>query len=191
MEALIHLILVLIKISILSCIYATLIFLIIKVISKLKPKSWFAKISKRNIRLWFTIGLLVSIGLFVCMFTYWGNHGIGDSPRIPVGYFRTIQLTNEISYIQGTKYNMGDQIEISDFDIVPNYVCGKTETSFQNYPGEYFVYNLKNNDIVFLKNEIEYNNYANANKLSTSDKFKDFNFYYNQYWNGWRFWLLP
>ena len=74
-----HFIFELIKISILGCIYASLTLVAFKIIGRYKPDSWFAKASRKKLRLWFLSGLIISVGLFGFMFTYWGDHGLGDS----------------------------------------------------------------------------------------------------------------
>lgn len=192
MTVLFSLIFEFVKIEILSCVYATVVFLIFKAISYYKPGSWFDNVFKKKVRLWFLNGFFASAGLFVFMFTYWGDHGLGDNERIPIGHWKQIQQVDGVyCYMQRTKNNYENQIDISIFTITANFICAKTEKQFQDYPGEYFVYNLKNNDVIFLKNESEYNTYANVNKLPLSNTFKDFDYHYNHYWNGWRFWLLP
>ena len=94
MEVLIHLVIELAKISILGCIYATLILIIIKIIANNKPNSWFGRLSRKKLRLWCLSGLFISGGLFFFMFTNFGDHGLGDSARIPVGHWRAIQEVN-------------------------------------------------------------------------------------------------
>jgi len=84
--ALFQFIFVLIKISILGCIYATLALVTFKIIGQYKPDSWFYKVSRKKLRLWFLSGLIISVGLFGFMFTYWGDRGLGDWARIPLGH---------------------------------------------------------------------------------------------------------
>jgi hypothetical protein len=90
MEVLFHGIFELIKISILGCIYATLTLVTFIIIGHYKPDSWFDKVSKKKLRLWFLSGLFISVGLFLFMFTYFGDHGLGDSARVPVGHFKVV-----------------------------------------------------------------------------------------------------
>ena len=81
-----HFIFELVKISILGCIYATLTLVTFKIIGRFKPESWFDIVSRKKLRLWFLSGLIASFGLFGFMFTYWGDHGLGDWARIPIGH---------------------------------------------------------------------------------------------------------
>jgi hypothetical protein len=113
MDVLFHFIFELIKISILGCIYATLTLLTFKIIGHYKPDSWFDKVSKKKLRLWFLSGLVISVGLFFFMFTYFGDHGLGDSAKVPIGHFKVARQINGIdTYLQNSK---GDQLGIKNF----------------------------------------------------------------------------
>lgn len=188
MEAISHFIFELIKISILGCIYATFILLTFKVIGQNKPKNWFNQVSKKKLRLWFLSGFSISLALFVFMFSYWGDHGLGDSARIPIGYWRAIQETNGTqAYIQD---NGISALGIDKFIIADDYVYGLTDDTNENYEGKYFVYDLANNKVKTFLQENEFNNFLTAHHLDIKLEFKDFSYYYKKYWNGWRFWLL-
>jgi hypothetical protein len=188
--ALFHLIFELIKISILSCIYASLTLLVFKIISHYKPNSWFVKASTKKLKFWFLSGLSISVFLFFFMFTYYGDHGLGDSARVPIGHSKAIQ---EVDGVQAYIQDEGpiSMIEISKFKITDNFVYGYTSDSNVNYDGNYFVYNLVNNSVKTFKQKSEYLNFLEINKLDKNPNYKDFNYYYGEYWNSWRFWLLP
>ncbi len=190
MEVLFHLIFTLVKIAILGSVYATLILLAILIIGKIKPDSWFAKISNEKKQLWFSSGFVVSILIIIYAFTYWGNHGLGDSSRIPVGHWKIIHQTDLWAYIDNVDYGSG-QLPIQEFAKTKNFICAKTGISpIERPPGEFVIWDLKTNEVKFLSDEFEYAEFAERNKLPTISDFKKFNAHYRDYWNGWRFWLL-
>jgi hypothetical protein len=190
MEVLFHFIFELIKISILGCIYATLTIVTFKIIGHYKPDSWFDRVSKKKLRLWFLSGLFISIGLFFFMFTYFGDHGLGDSARVPVGHWRAIQEVN------GTQAYIQDEgpvrmIEIDKFVITDDFVYGLTGDANENYDGKFFVYDLANNIVKTFEQEKDYTDFLIKINLDTRPEYKDFSYYYRKYWGGWRFWFLP
>ena len=181
----------LIKISFLGCIYATLALLTFKLIGRYKPDSWFNRIAKRKVRLWFLSGLFISLGLFSFMFTYWGDHGLGDWARIPIGHWKeVVQVDGTRGLIQNTNYENGNGIGLENFQLTNDFLCGKTQEHLSKYPGDYILYNLETNEVTFFKDKKEYENFANENQLPLVKQFNDFNYHYNRYWRGWRFWLL-
>lgn len=185
-----HFIFELIKISILSCIYATMILIAFKIIGHYKIESWFNKVSKRKLRLWFLSGLFISIGLFFYMFSYSGNHGLGDSARIPVGHGRAIEQSDGIlAYIQ----NEGpiDMLTIDKFIITDNYIYGSVGDRNENYEGQYFLYDLINNNVKTYTQEADFINHLKTINQPPRPDYKDFYYYYDKHWSGWRFWLLP
>lgn len=190
MEVLFHFIFELVKISILGCIYATLTLVTFKIIGRNKPESWFDRASRKKLRLWFLSGLIISAGLFLFMFTYVGDHGLGDGSRVPVGHWRAIQEIN------GTQAYIQDEgpvsmLEIDKFIVTDDYVYGLTGDANENYEGEYFVYDLINNNVKTFEQEKEFNEYLRSKNLEIKPDYKDFSYYYGQHWNGWRFFLLP
>ena len=185
MEVFFHLIFELIKISILGCVYATLALLAFKIIKHFRPNSWFDRAAKKKLRLWFLSGL------FLFMFSYWGDHGLGDWARIPLGQWKeVVQVDGTRALIQNTNYEKGNDIGIEKFQITNDFLCGKTQEHFSEYPGDYFVFNLKTNDVTFFKDKNKYETYANNNQLPQTNQFNDFYYHYKKYWSGWRFWVL-
>ena len=188
--ALFHLIFELIKISILSSIYSILILLIFKIIAHYKPNSWFDRVSKKKLKFWFISGLCLSIFLFYFMFSHFGDHGLGDSARIPIGHGKAIQ---EVDGIQAYIQDEGpiSMIEIDSFKISDDFVYGFITNGNENYEGSYFIYNLENNSIKTYTLESDYTNALRKEELDENTKYEDFKYYYSEYWHGWRFWLLP
>lgn len=193
MEVLFHFIFEIIKISIQASIYATLIFFIIKFISKYKPNSWFERVYKNKIKLWFLSGLTISLTLFVFMFSYWGNHGLGDSPRIPIGGGLVVDNTNwtEYSYIEGLKTVDNIDVEMTKFKVVDNKLIGNLDSWFYEFENSYFIYDLNQYEMKEFRNKNKLNDYLVANNLPLSEKLMTFEENYRNYWSGWRFWLLP
>ena len=82
-------------------------------------------------------------------------------------------------------------IEIDKFKVTDNFVFGFIKNGNENYDGSYFIYNLKNNSIKTFGEESDYINFLRNEKLEEKPEYNDFSYYYAEYWNGWRFWLLP
>lgn len=113
--ALIHLIFTLIKIAILASVYSIVMLLVlglfeyifrIKAIDILSKDKWF--------KVWRRFSLMIAFGLFIYSFTYWGNHGLGDESRIPIGHWNCIRNADGVStYFEPKNKELGDQMDIS------------------------------------------------------------------------------
>ena len=193
MEALFHFIFELVKISILGCIYATFTLLTFKIIGRYKPDSWFDRVSQKKLRLWFISGLIISVGLFFYMFTYYGDHGLGDGPKIPIGHEIVIDNTNwtEYGYIKGIQTSDNIDIEMTKFIVVDNMLIGNLDSWFYDFQNSYFIYDLKTKEINEFKNTTEFDTFVKENKLPTSEELLTFEENYRKHWSGWRFWFLP
>jgi len=193
MEVLFHFIFELIKISILGSIYATLILFIFLKVAKRKPESWLAKVSKKKLRLWFLSGLFISIGLLLFMFTYWGDHGLGDGPKIPIGNGLVVDNTNwtEYGYIKGLKTNDNIDIEMTKFKVTNDKLIGNLDSWFYDFENSYFVYDMDTKEMIEFKTKDEFEDYIEANKLGKLSDLLTFQENYSNHWSGWRFWLLP
>ncbi len=190
MEVAIGFVFELIKIFILSCIYASLVLLTLKIIGSYTHGSWCYRVSRNKLQLWLSSGFLISIGLFIFMFTFYGDHGLGDSARIPVGHWREILETNgSLAYIQ--KEGRGSMLVIDKFLIADDYVYGLTSDVNEHYNGKYFIYDLANNNIKTFEEINGYLNSLIAKNLNETAEYKNFDYHYRQYWHGWRFWILP
>ena len=192
MEVLFHFIFELIKISILSSIYATLTLLTFKIIGRYKPNSWFYRVSRKKLRLWFLSGLAISVGLFFYMFTYYGDHGLGDGPKIPIGHGIVVDNANwtEYGYIKGITTTDNIDIEMTKFIVVDNMLIGNLESSFYDFQNPYFIYDLKTKEINEFKTKPEFDTFVKENKLPT-EELLTFEENYSKHWSWWRFWLLP
>jgi len=189
MEALIHFIIILIKISILGSVYATLTLLSFKIVGRFKPNSWADRVSKKKLRFWFLSGFLISIGLFLFTFTYYGDHGLGDYARVPIGNGRAI---NEINGTQAFIQDEGpiSMIEIDNFIVTNKYVYGIMGERDGNYEGAYFVYDLVSNKVTTFIEKEEYHKFLKIKNLEIEPNYKNFRYYYKEYWLGWRNWFF-
>ena len=107
MEVLFHFILELFKIAILASLYAGLFVLISGFIANKKPNSLFSNFYKHKLRTYLISGALFSISLFTFLFSYWGNHGLGDTSIIPLGHGKTVQqIDGNWCFINAKGYEM-------------------------------------------------------------------------------------
>ena len=191
MFVLFHFLFQIIKISILACFYATLVRIGFVTIGKMYPKSYFGKKLESKKKVWWSSGFIISVGLFLYMFTYWGNHGLGDSARIPIGNYKEVGETDGVyAYIEPENYKYG-AMPVHSFIKSENYLVGKSDVSPVDRPKSYFCWNLEKDEIVFYNSETEYNSFADENGLPKISEFKTFRESYREYWGGIRLWLLP
>jgi len=119
------------------------------------------------------------------MLSHYGDHGLGDSARIPLHHDNSIQQIDITSYIGYTI--------IDSFHFTDDFVFGVThsDTFTKIKQSLYFAYNLQNNHTSQFKSKAEFHTFLLQNNLDTSADLKDFDYHYNKYWRGWRFFLLP
>ncbi|HYF03998.1 MAG TPA: hypothetical protein VEC36_11510 [Patescibacteria group bacterium] len=185
MESLFHFIFEIVKISLLGCLYATLSVKIFSRIATHKPKSWVTKLTQKQ--LWWISGFIISVFLFFFMFTYWGNHGLGDSARVPIGNFKTVRQINGTStYIEEDN---GESIGIESFTVKDSKLFAELDDYTDK--GTYIIWNLESDKWYFYQTKNEYLKLAKQKKYPLPDTFKDFQYHYSDYWHGWRFFLLP
>lgn len=193
MEVLIHFISTLIKIAILSSIYALLALLIFKFIAGLKPDCWFDRVSVKKIRLWLFSFLFFSVGLLSFLFTYWGYHGFGDGPQIPIGKGEIIANVNweDNCSLENRQNTHGEGIDIETYYVVNDKLCAKyDDKTFYDYTNAYFIYDLETKRISEFKTELEFKQYILTHALGSANQLQSFRKNYLDYWGGWRLWLL-
>jgi hypothetical protein len=148
----------LIKIVILACLYAGLLLFFFRKISSKKPQSLFDTISKRRFRFWIVSVFSITLVLFFFMLSYWGDHGLGDYARIPIGHGRELQeVDGTTAYIQDSKNDV-NMISISKFSVTDDNVYGKMDSVNTNYKGNYFLYDLKSNTVSTFQDSGIYKN---------------------------------
>lgn len=189
MEVLFHFGFELVKIAILASIYSILVLLIIPSIEKQKAASGVGFVPKNKARLFFKTWSIISLLLFCYMFSYWGDHGLGDSSRIPIGYSRTVEQTDgERTYFKANGLE-SESLRIEEFAITKNFLFAKAVT--KDISSKYIAWDLKTNNTAFLINDSALNSFLQKKGISTLPAFQNFWEHYQRHWNGWRFWLLP
>lgn len=190
MEVFSHELFLTIKLVILGGVYALVTLLIFRLLSIFKPHSWVDSVSSEKLRFWFLNGALISLSIFIFSTTHWGSHGLGDYARIPLNYGKEIiQINGTQAFIENIDYKHGD-LSVSAFATTPHYVVGKAKNRMAEHPEEYFSWFLPTNNIQYFYSKNTYKNYAKKNNLPDPSEFKSFWEHYNDYWNGWRFWML-
>ena len=191
MESAFHFVFELFKIAALAAVYSCVILLLYRGFSREKYKKVVLRQGKA--RLWLKLYLLFYAGLFIFMFTYWGNHGLGDSAQIPVGHFTTMQNINWTAYatLDDREFSNGDPIQTTAFIVYDDRVLGNCESDFYSPAYKYFIYDLDSRDLVEFPDEATFTAFTARHKLPGSKDLKSFEENYSDYWRGWRFWLLP
>ncbi|MEQ1799330.1 MAG: hypothetical protein ABL872_15360 [Lacibacter sp.] len=191
MTTLFHFLFELIKIFILSCVYSVLVVILFRFIGRLKPNSWFDRVSRIKLILWLFSLLTIAVALFIYMNTYWGSHGLGDSARIPLGNKNSINgIDFSTAYIEGIDRETRTLI-IDRFIVTDSFIYGLTGDMNENYEGDYFIYDLKKRIAKTFTKQNDFEAALKFYKLDTQPDYKDFDYYYKKHWHGWRFWLLP
>ena len=122
-----------IKIGFLASFYAFIILLVFRRTGKTKLSSWLNKRLKNRIIFWFINGTFISIFLFIQMFTYWGEHGIGDASRIPIGNGKEIeQIDGYWTYIRPRGNNI-EVFTIYSYAINGGYCTARTKNDSNIY----------------------------------------------------------
>lgn len=189
MESLFHFIFELFKISILSCFYATIAVILFKLIGSFNKESWYYKVSKNTYGFWIKSIFISGFVLFFFMFTHYGNHGLGDSARVPMRHFKTVKEINaNTAYIENGD---GEQVSIKSFTFDSDNLYAEIDKDMFDEKGDYIVWDLRADKYFFYTTYNDYINTAKQNNYPLPDDFKKFWHHYSQHWHGWRFFLLP
>ncbi|RZK29512.1 MAG: hypothetical protein EOO63_08905 [Hymenobacter sp.] len=183
MEYLAGFIFTLFKIAIQSGLYATAALWLVGLTSTLK------RIGYDGWQIWQRLFVVAYAALFLFSCTYWGDHGLGDSKRLPLGHGEEIvELNgNETSFMGRAPFmvsDMGGTQQLNKFQVVDDILCGQAEQT------AYFTYNLATKESRVFTDSLTYNAYAAPRGLPPSSEFQSFGKHYIRYWGGWRFWLL-
>jgi hypothetical protein len=183
MIVLFHFVYSLVKIAALGTIYSALILLTVRFISLLTPNGWIDKITRNKFKFWRSTAYILVVGLFIYSFTYWGDHGLGDTSLIPVGYGQSIH-NGDGSF---TYFYAADNVQrhIYSYRIRNGMLCAQQDDN------KYLIYNLETKELKEFNNQEEYEDYAQTNELPIAAEFRDFIEHYEVHWNGWRRTLLP
>jgi energy-coupling factor transporter transmembrane protein EcfT len=167
----------LVKIAILAAFYASIIFAVTLVVYKV--------IKKRTAINWIVfmgIHLSIAVSLLVFSFTYYGDHGLGDDATIPLGHFTVMNSSDGYAYFETS--SPYDQISVDNFLVKDDNLCMVSGN-------ELFICQLQTGKMKKFADAAQYNSYALAHNLPRADHLRKFWPQYDDYWNGWRFWLLP
>nr|WP_067056168.1 hypothetical protein [Mucilaginibacter sp. L294] len=165
-----HFLFELIKIAILSICYAGLMMLI----GRMLFGRGYLKFGK--------LFCIIYTALFIFMFTYYGDHGLGDESNLPIGHWKIVKAGDGYPYFEPTGNKR--QIQLKSFLVNKETLCAQT--------GEgYIAYDLVTDKLSTFLNQSNYDSYAAINNLPSSQSFKLFDTQYTKYWSGWRFWMLP
>jgi len=193
MEVLIHFVFTLVKIAIQASAYSFLLLIGFRLIAKKFPGGWFDQVSLQAGRFMLGCGLVTSVSLLVFLFSYWGFHGFGDGPRVPVGYGLFVDNTNwtEYGYINEIKTSDGHELEMTKFVVYDGRLIGNLDSWFDTYANKFFVYDMRNQSLDEFPTENDYNSFSISQNLPPSTDLKSFSENYHERWGGWWFWLLP
>jgi len=175
MEVIVGAIFEFIKIAIQSAVYGLIISLIIKMLTK----------QKVALKTWLITSSTILISMIIFLNTHWGDHGLGDSRRIPLKYDKEVGQINGTT--SGIKYNGNNYLPINEFEIVDDIVFGLTGPDAVNSNPPYFVWNFKNDHITFCNSRNEMDSIT----MLRDTELKPFYKHYGMFWGGWKFWLLP
>jgi hypothetical protein len=186
-EYLLHFIFTLLKISVLAWAYAEALRFCIILCTTLSPGSPLARFNAHSKQFRWGSRLGIAFVLFTFSFTYWGEHGLGDYARIPLGNGEAMQEINgmEAYFEADVPLKLSsDQPFIDSFQVTDDVLCGQANDK------TFFTYDLVTKQQRHFDDAHEYATYAAQHSLPAVSEFKSFSSHYSRYWGGWRFWLL-
>ncbi len=184
MEVLFHFIFQLFKIAVLAFVYSFFLSKVSTLLNKYRKTLKVISIA----RAYFPAYLV----LLFFSFSYYGNHGLGDGPKIPIGNWKTIENTNWEDYGYLNINNSNNRpIQLKRFLVQKNKLCGEYGGFFYSYNNQYLVYDLSADKIKEFGSKETYNAYATKHKLPQAHELLSFSQNYSNYWGGIRFLLLP
>ena len=191
MFALFSLIALIVKIAVLASIYGAIVLLIFGIIYKVTKNEWVGRRLKRKLFLWWITGFIYSICSFVFAFSYWGDRGFGDFARIPIGYgYEVKNIDGSTTYFEDEKGSYSRQAFLKKFTVKDHTLCAEFEGfNITDCKDCFIVFDAEKSKMTEFKSEKEYAQYAINNKLPLRVDFKEFDDIYNDYWDGWKFWL--
>ena len=147
------------------------------------------RVSAKNKRFWLKVAGIT--GLFLVFFskTHWGDHGMGDSSRIPLRHGREIVEVNNRGYISESNYPYGI-LEIGNFEITDDFVFTFTPSCTEDSPDEFVIWDLESNDVKFIESYEDYLKTTEKYNLPEVTEYKSYYENFSEYWLGWRFWLF-
>lgn len=183
MEVMFHFAFELVKISLLSILYAGLVTALLKL---LRPNT-------KVLSTWLVAVPAIWVSLFIYLFTYWGDHGLGDTALLPIGNGKVIESINALEYasILEVKNSSGNNVQMTRFVVSDGKVFGNCDDWFYEVPCAYLVYDTEEDELFEFTDSLSYLSHADRNGWPRPDAMVSFGKNYHCYWGGWRFWLLP
>jgi len=166
----------LLKIALLAAVYAFAIYSFRFLVSDSIRQKWF-----RPIKYWF-IWIVMCAALFIYSFTYYGNHGLGDSYYLPLGHHRAVAAADSYAFFRTN--DSAPAMSIDSFLVQHDELCMESG-------GYFYICNLPSGELKKFDNRAGYDLYASKHSLPDVKNFLDFKSQYYHYWKGWRKWVLP
>jgi hypothetical protein len=113
MEASGHFLFELVKIAILSICYAGLMMLIGRML--------FNRVYLKFGRVFCSI----YAALFIFMFTYYGDHGLGDESKIPIGHWEIVEAGDGYAYFEGA--GTKGQVTLDSYLVSNETLCAQND----------------------------------------------------------------
>lgn len=190
---------IIIRIILLSTVYASIILLIVYIISRKTQNQWLRNRMNHKFRNWLLLHFLISVCLFLYSFSYWQYTGLGENPSIPIGYGQRIYSpdfawTDFYPDLNKTELNK-DELQIENFIVKDNILCAKVSHQQSNSPKyDFIICDLPNRTNQTFLTEVEYTAYAKTKGLPMKSEFYDFRTHFQEYFDKqpkWKKWLLP
>ena len=184
MEYLFGFVCTLVKIAILASIYATVARWLARLADARQLDNALVRASRNRRPFWRRSFAVAYAALFLFSCTYWGDHGLGDYARLPIGHGETVEEINGMTaYFDSLSLPSGAP-KLTTFQEANGILCGLASD------GTFFTYDLSTDQQRLFADGQEYTDYAQQHELPAISEFLSFEQQYNRYWGGWRFWLL-
>jgi hypothetical protein len=189
MEYLFGFLFTLFKIAIQASLYATAARWLAQRADARQVNNALVRASRHGRQFWQRSFVVAYVALFLFSCTYWGDRGLGDSARIPLGHGEEMSEINgnETSFDGSKPFIVSDMAgdqQVDRFQIANEVLCAQAEQK------RYFTYNLVTKEHHVFADSLEYSAYAVPRGLPPINEFQSFWKHYKRYWGGWRFWLL-
>lgn len=193
MEVMFHFAFELVKITLLSLVYGTLLFALTQLLRKRPRHDSLDPTANAKSISWLSWFAMAWVGLFVFMFTYWGDHGLGDTAFLPIGHGKVIESINAMEHARllDVPSSKGHEVETTLFKLRNGVVCGNLDSWFYEDTDAFFVYDPATEVLKEFPDSSSYEAYARQRALPPISELGDFMSNYHGRWGGWRFWLLP
>lgn len=181
--ALLDLIITLVGTLALAAIYSGIILVLVRLCSRLPGADWLDRHSQNKRRFWRrSMWLLFTISFFFS-FTYWGDKGMGEIRRFPIGYSHAVECNDgEWTYITTADHK---KIPIGTF------ITNDTTLFATSDAGRYIIFDLPSGTSQQFEDLTSYELYAKQHNLPPASSFKNFSDQCHAHWLGWRAFVIP